>query len=140
MMRRAVGSDSMLEEFLDEIEMLPSELRRGMMLMRELDHKIDQWQMRSSKLEESILRRAQDAKVLWTDPELQEVLRLFDRSVCNADEKLQVSFQLSDLVRRHCDNLRASIGKVTSPLGLCLKESLVWLVLAAVFAVQEDAG
>jgi hypothetical protein len=160
---RSIGSDSMLEEFLDVIEMLPSELRRGMLLMRELDSSTDQWQMQSSRLEESILEKARAlvaqrdssgdnssssssssnssrrrgsnnnnsnnnsnntqppglAKLLdGTDPELQQVLGLFSRSLCSADEKINVSFQLSDLVCRHFDHLRSSISKVNSGVSV----------------------
>lgn len=134
---RPMGSDSMLEEFLLGIEMLPSEMRRGLALMRKLDDSTDNWQLKSSQLETELLKRAYALAAKHdsgkksssvssslskladgTDPTLKEILSLFDRSICNADEKLQVSFQLSDLMECHFESLRSSIGKVNSGVNV----------------------
>ena len=53
-----IGSDALLEEFLEAIETLPNELKRGLQLMRELDAKFDASQQRSAQLEQVLLERA----------------------------------------------------------------------------------
>jgi hypothetical protein len=152
-----LGSDALLEEYLESIETLPNELRRGLLLMRELDEKIDLSQLKSAQLEKKLLEKAQgliqqrgviDASsggfggsarsngknngnsnqvtdyesILnsisqledGTDVDLREIMELFDRSIYAADEKIQVSYQLSDHVRQCINNLDISIGKVNN--------------------------
>jgi len=146
-----VGSDSLLEDFLESIETFPNDLKRGLTLMRELDARTDSDMSRSARLEHNILERAralvaqrdrmggssgfggsarrgnggQDGDVDeesmmkslselddGTDADLKDIMNIFDQSIHNADEKIQVSYQLSDHVRRYLNDLNDSIGKL----------------------------
>ena len=46
-----------------------------------------------------------------TDLELMTIMKEFEQSNNSADEKIQVSYQLSDHVRKHLTQLEASIGE-----------------------------
>ena len=150
-----IGSDALLEEFLEAIETLPNELKRGLQLMRELDAKFDASQQRSAQLEQVLLERAhalvsrrdalrgapgggfgggggrrggrggtqtknEEVELLTkiaalengTDSELMTIMEEFEQSSNSADEKIQVSYQLSDHVRKHLKQLEASIGEM----------------------------
>ena len=159
------GMDALLEEFLESIEIIPNELQRGLLLMRELDAKTDASQLRSARLEQKLLEKAQllvkqravqtsgggsarrggngngngnssnssnssgrgsgetNEQALLnclagledgTDVDLKDIMDLFDSSIHDANEKIQISYQLSDHVRECLNNLDASIGTVNT--------------------------
>ena len=44
------------------------------------------------------------------------IMQEYDQSINNSDEKIQVSYQLSDHVRKYLTELEASIGQVNSAI------------------------
>lgn len=190
-----LGSDALLEEFLESIEILPNELRRGLLLMRDLDVKIDGAQIQSARLEQDLLDKARllvaqrygrnassggfggtsrssagntssksnnnkskskkskskNSKdqeldhalaqlVDGTDNDLKQIMDLFDASIHNADEKIQVSYQLSDHIRQCSNNLDTSIGKVNSANDASKMSRFVVGAMVATQVFDDDSA
>jgi len=169
-----VGSDTLLEEFLESIETLPNELRRGLTVMRELDAMSDSAMLRSARLEQNILERAralvaqrdkmggsggfggsarrgsggQTSDIMkslgelddGTDLDLKEIMNIFDQSIYNADEKIQVTYQLSDHVRRFLKSLDTSIGRVNSAVEASKMSRFTTDMMVATQVFDDDSA
>lgn len=129
-----MSAAALLEQFVESMETLPNNVKRGMGLMRKLDADADLFQAKCAGIEQAILQRAQtlaaasasDAAAATSmealrqrnDPQLKELMQLYELSTSRAQEKIQVSYQLSDYVGGCLDNIKSSMSKQNIDLAL----------------------
>ena len=100
-----------LEQYLDSLESLPSELKRNFTLMHDLDLKNKNLLQEIDASSDEYLRKARDLSDSQRASEMEKIQRMFRKAKEHGDDKVNIAIQTYEMVDKHIRKLDGDLAK-----------------------------
>jgi hypothetical protein len=98
-----------LEEYMDTIESLPSELQRGYTLLRELDSGTKDLAQELEERCQNLIQRKDHVKEEERNADLRELEELLTKALQRSQEKVSLATKTYEMVDRHIKKLEENL-------------------------------
>ncbi len=100
-----------LEQYLDSLEPLPSELRRNFTLMHDLDVKNKNMLKDIDSAADEYLRKVRDLSSSQKGSEMEKIQKMFKKAKEHGDDKVSIAVQTYEMVDKHIRRLDSDLAK-----------------------------
>merc|ERR1712002_827994 len=100
-----------LEQYLDSLENLPTELQRNFHLMRDLDTRTQDVMRNIDELADDYLVNVKSLSPEKKTDQLNKIQKMFTRAKEFSDDKVQLAIQTYELVDKHIRRLDSDLAK-----------------------------
>jgi len=110
------GSTYYLEQYLDSLEDLPTELKNKFSSMKELDIRNRDIMVSIDSASDEYLRKVRDLSPSKRKQEMEKIQKMFKKGKEMSDQKVQIAIQTYELVDKHIRKLDGDLAKFESEM------------------------
>jgi len=110
------GSTFYLEQYLDSLEDLPTQLKSNFSRMHELDKRNRETMVQIDSSSDEYLRKVRDLSPSKRKLEMEKIQKMFKKSKEMSDDKVQIALQTYELVDKHIRKLDADLANFESEM------------------------
>ncbi|ROT64894.1 inhibitor of growth protein 5 isoform X1 [Penaeus vannamei] len=100
-----------LEQYLDSLENLPTELQRNFHLMRDLDQRAQDVMRNIDQISDEYLSGVKGLSPEKRSEQMSKIQKMFNRAKEYSDDKVQLAIQTYELVDKHIRRLDSDLAK-----------------------------
>lgn len=112
----ATTTSGYLEQYLDSLENLPSELKRNFNRMHDLDTKNKDILVEIDTSSDDYLRKVRDLCPTKRKAEMEKIQRMFKKSKEIADDKVNIAVNTYEMIDKHIRKLDSDLAKFESEM------------------------
>jgi len=110
------GSTFYLEQYLDSLEDLPTQLKSNFSRMHELDKRNRETMVQIDSSSDEYLRKVRDLSPSKRKLEMEKIQKMFKKSKEMSDDKVQIALQTYELVDKHIRKLDSDLANFESEM------------------------
>merc|ERR1719232_2267686 len=112
----ATTTSGYLEQYLDSLENLPSELKKNFNRMHDLDTKNKDILVEIDTSSDDYLRKVRDLSPTKRKAEMEKIQRMFKKSKEIADDKVNIAVNPYEMIDKHIRKLDSDLAKFESEM------------------------